>query len=225
MLFPTYTHSYRLTIAVDDNGVMREASSVISPSFQDHYWNPAAWTPRGLLKYRWKQTCTGAPPYLDFGDRGLLLIGMHNSYSSVQTLAMNVFIPKEDRGWLINLPYVDKIRNVPARAKRSVEISDWPQFIWLRDPKDPESAAFVSGQLLTTGAYNFKLLSVEIEMTTDAASRDIEPKLLAMLPWLSAMRERESSGTHFGTVASCEMRTACEQQARKLYAGDLLCAD
>lgn len=66
LLFPTYTHRYRLTVNIEADGKLHSGSSVIEVRRNDH--GPL----EGLLHGRFDEEITGESPIVDLGKRGVV---------------------------------------------------------------------------------------------------------------------------------------------------------
>jgi hypothetical protein len=186
--FPTYTHRFRLTFQIEENGQVKEGTGVITVSNQDNSWVP-------LTQTRWTRTARGPSPWIDLGARGILLIAIlpHVPYSydpkpyDAGSLSFVAFFGADQYGnsKITPLNVIDIKKQV---GPRTLHDDQYPEFVWLSNPADPSSAKIVPPQLFTEviGA-DVRLVSVSVEITTDHSDNSLYQKL----PWLAELEKQE----------------------------------
>ena len=186
--FPVYTHRFRLTFQVEVNGKVKEGSGVITVAIQDNQMVP-------LNQSRWNLTRRGPSPWIDLGQRGILLAAIEphifsykpNPYD-VGELSFVVYFGAEHGRPEISRENVRNIAN--QKGKRQLKDNQLPEFIWLPDPHNPKSAQIVPpsrfgdviGQDVSLGA-------VFVEITRDHSNASLYEKL----PWLQTMEKKEKA--------------------------------
>jgi hypothetical protein len=197
LLFPTYSHRYRLGIDVDVAGETRSGSSVIEVR-----WHLFPESLRCLFGCNIGYSRVyGQAVLIDMGPQGALLATLWpaNTTSSGQAvpadfLALRAFgsQPLPSTGYSLSPETPDSIREMfrmsNARGKAILSANNMPQFIWLKDANDPASAKpILAKDFPSVFDGNVRLRAASIEITTDPIATGLEQKL----PWLKAMREEQ----------------------------------
>jgi hypothetical protein len=176
--FPTYTHRFRLTFQVEVDGKVKEGAGVITVMDQDNQWVP-------LTQKRWSRTAKGPSPWIDLGDRGVLLVSMgslwHAGANYAADLSFAAYFAEHGHAEITSLRVRDIHRQIGARTLRDDQM---PPFIWIERPHDPNSARILSASNLSDViGPNVRFLKLTVEITKDRADSSIYGKL----PWLAAM--------------------------------------
>jgi len=176
--FPTYTHRFRLTFEIDDNGQTKVGTGVITVRDTDNDWLLAAQT-------RWMRDAVGPPPWVDLGDRGILIpaiMPMYPMSGKLNPVAMLSFV-----GYLgakygspnITKQNIKQIRT--ASGIREIPNDQLPQFIWFSNPLDRNSARPVApDEFETVIGPGIRFVRMYVEITTD----EPDMSLYGRLPWL-----------------------------------------
>ena len=185
--FPVYTHRFRLTFQVEVNGKVKEGSGVITVLHQDNQHVP-------LTQKRWKLSEYGPSPWIDLGERGIVLaaieIHVPSNYKpkpfDAGLLSFVAYFGAEHGNPNISQRTVREIHNQSGR--RQLKDNQLPEFIWLPNPSDPNSAQIVPpdsfGDIVGS---DIRLGAVFVEVTEDRPDNS----LYAKLPWLKAMAQKE----------------------------------
>jgi hypothetical protein len=147
--FPTYSHRYRLTIAVETDGQVHSASSVIEVRFR--FW----------------------PQFL----AGLAAGGQYAV--DVRGQAVRAFnpLPQMPQGsYVVTKERLRELPRPPACADLTAD--NLPQFIWFKDVADQRTARPTKAtEFSATIAEGTRLVSATIEMTDSPIVIDIDKKL------------------------------------------------
>jgi hypothetical protein len=194
--FPTYTHRFRLTFQVEVDGQVKEGTGVITVTDQDNQWVP-------LSQKRWKRATRGPSPWIDLGNRGILVVAINNHVPTdyeprpyaAGMLSFVAFFKAKHGSPNISGRTVRDIRTQTGR--RQLGLDQLPEFIWLPAPLDPLSAVRVPPQrfseLIGEGVV---LRDVYVEVTNDEPNNSLYGKL----PWLAEMERSDHGWAGLGTV-------------------------
>lgn len=189
LAFPTYTHKFRLTFQVESDGVVKEGSSVITVTDTDQS------IVGSLAPRRWIRSSKGPVPWVDLGNRGLLLVSMNNynvpkppQTYYVGGLSFVAFYDAKPGDEKLDEAHIKAIRE--EKGRRYVPVDRLPTFIWLSDPLDPNSAKIVPPTSFADEiGGGTRLISMTVEITNDIADRSIYDRL----PWLAEMERKQRS--------------------------------
>jgi hypothetical protein len=202
VVFPTYTHRYRLIGEVEINGKTYSGSSVFKVSVRDQSGTISA--------LPWATHVVGDAVFIDLDERGALLIP--NQWVQTKELSGESLMYLAQWAFKKQLPPADKYgfdaKILSALSKvRGVEelqSDELPQFVWLRNVNDQSSAQVIRpsqfSQLIGGGA---NLKSVKVEMTYDAPTRN---SLWKKLPWLSKAFDAEKQEKHLRSGGIYQLR-------------------
>jgi hypothetical protein len=175
--YPTYTHRYRLTIAIEVDGKVYRDSSVIEvswigqPKFGD--------APPFISSVR------GQAPFIDLGSRGALAAALHSSNFGGKFVSANILAIRAfgiDGG-------PDAYRRISQEnGRRDLTADNLPMFILFSDVANAETArAGHIGYLFDSTA---RLVEANVEITRDPIVIDLDRKL----PWYQALAARQKAG-------------------------------
>ena len=183
--FPTYTHKFRLTFQVEVDGKVKEGSSVITVYDKDLQWMP-------LVQKRWRRWARGPSPWIDLGERGIILVSMtpHGRYEprpfSVAALSFAAYFDARPESNKIELEYIKKISS--EHGIRQLMKGQLPSFIWFPSPMKPSSAKVVAPkQFPEIVGPDVKLGLVTVEITNAEPNRSLYDKL----PWLAELERQQ----------------------------------
>jgi hypothetical protein len=186
LLFPIYTHRYRLSIDIDVAGVTHAGSSVIEVRWQ--VWPEALACLFG---------CTfgdsrvyGQAVLVNLGTQGVILAALWpaNTTQPGQAVPANFLAIRAFGSDPLPATGRDIFKMSTARGTATLRANNLPQFIWLKDATDPATAKpLLAADFPTELGGNVRLQRASIEITTDPITTGLEAKL----PWLTAMRERQ----------------------------------
>jgi hypothetical protein len=194
--FPTHSHRYRLTIAVEVDGQVHSASSVIEVRFRFGPQFLAGLAAGG----QYAVDVRGQAVLVDLGARGALVTSLR-SYTDraavdAESLALRAFnpLPQMPKGsYVVTKERLRELPRPPARTDLAPD--NQPQFIWFRDIADPTTARPVEARdFAAVIGDDARLASDYIEMTRDSLGVDIDKKL----PWYDAL---ERSQKRWGITA------------------------
>ncbi|WP_414463298.1 hypothetical protein [Hyphomicrobium sp. DY-1] len=183
LVFPQYTHRFRITITVDDNGKPRVGSGVVTVTYQN--------VDALLVNQKsWNVSARGPAPWVDLGQKGIIAAAIY-SYTPVNYEPMPYSAADLSfvayYGAKHHDPKLSKanIENISREAGlRKLRLDQMPEFIWIPDVANPNSAELVPAdkfsEIIGPG---IQLSSVTVEIT-DAGS---DNSLYQKLPWLSGM--------------------------------------
>jgi hypothetical protein len=187
--FPTYSHRYRLTIAVEVDGQVHTGSSVIEARF--HFW------PQFVAKLsngnQYAYDVTGQAVLVDLGTRGALVASLSSRLDptavSAQWLALRALDPQ------LNMPegsYVvtrERLRELyKARERVDLAPDNLPQFIWFKDVADPTTARPVkSTDFAAVIGGDAHLAFAQLELSRDPVLVDIDRKI----PWYKELERSQ----------------------------------
>jgi hypothetical protein len=195
--FPTYSHRYRLTIAVETDGQVHSASSVIEVRFR--FWPQFLAGLAGGNQYA--VDVRGQAVLVDLDAHGALVASLR-SYSDraavdARWLALRAFNPQSQMpqgGYVVTKERLRGLPEPPARAELTAD--NLPQLIWFKDVADQRTARPIKAiEFSAAIAEGARLTSAKIEMTDDPIVIDIDKKL----PWYRALEKSQKEiGSPFG---------------------------
>lgn len=183
-----YHYNYRLTLEVEAGGKVYSGSSVISVTVYDN--RKALWTHPG-----WKSVAWGGSPWVDLGERGVLLVSVEPMIRTLQERASLPFgggsfalaailqnePPFHDLFNELNLTRIAKIK------KRGEVKPDRAQLVWMPDPNRPRSAQFFSpNDQFELEARGINIRALYVEMTSERADYSA---IYDKFPWLKSMSQ------------------------------------
>lgn len=183
LVFPQYTHRFRVTINVDDNGKPKVGSGVVTVTYQNI---------DALLvnQRRWNVSARGPAPWVDLGPKGIIAAAIY-SYTpanyeplpySAADLSFVAYYGAKHHDPKISTANIKNISG--AAGPRELRFDQMPEFIWIADVNDPDTAKLVPAdkfaEIIGPGV---RLSSVTVEITKDPADNSLYQKL----PWLSSM--------------------------------------
>lgn len=188
-VFPTYTHSYRLTVEAEFRGQPVNGSGIVTVKTQDN--GPLAGIDSGI---RFHVSASGQSPVLDLGDKGLLVAVLMpqpfpGNYkprpASAKDISFRAYFGM--RGGTAEFEHeAATIRQ--QRGLRKLDENNYPGLVWVRDPKNNESAdAVMPGDLDKVIDPSLHIKEITVEITDDRNTNDIFEKL----PWLEGLRNEE----------------------------------
>jgi hypothetical protein len=183
LLFPQYTHRFRVTINVDDNGKPRSGTGIITVTYQNV---------DALLvnQKQWNVSARGPAPWVDLGPKGIIAAAIYAYYPANYeplpytgaALSFVAYYGAKHHDPKVSLANIKKISE--ATGARELRFDQMPEFIWIPDVANPASAKLVPAdkfsEIIGPG---IQLSSVTIEITDDRADKSLYERL----PWLSAM--------------------------------------
>jgi hypothetical protein len=189
--FPTYTHRYRLTIAVEVDGQVHSGSSVIEVRYR--FWPQFIAGLSGGSQYA--SNIGGQAVLVELGTRGALVASLL-SYTdraavNAQYLALRALTPMPrmpEGGYVVTR---DRLSDL-SKAQGRVDLApgNLPEFIWFRDITDPSTAKPVKAAdfaaVIGAGA---RLSSAQLELTHDPIVVDIDKEL----PWYDALEKSQKT--------------------------------
>ncbi len=189
--FPTYSHRYRLTIAVETDGQVHSASSVIEVRF--HFWPQFV---AGLSNgNQYALEVRGQAVLLNLGPRGALAASLRSytdrSSVNAEWLALRALNPQPvmpEGSYVATRERLRELPGPPARADLTPD--NLPQFIWFKDTADPTTATPVKAtEFAAVLGDDARLVSAQLEMTRDSIVVDIDKKL----PWYDALERTQKA--------------------------------
>ncbi|ABS62730.1 hypothetical protein Plav_1109 [Parvibaculum lavamentivorans DS-1] len=174
LTFPSYTFHYRLTVQVEVDGAIKEASGVIGVCWED--------TPDLPDVPTFQLRPFGQALLVDLGGHGVLFVplGANTNYEGLD---------------LSQLPFgreLPRSRDVIERAlklkgRSQVGLYNLPQFIWQPQLNDPSSAVVVTAeQFPEVISPNVRLVGVWTEITDEPVSTGLENEV----SWIGEMYEQ-----------------------------------
>ena len=178
--YPVYSFRYRLTVEVEADGGIRTGTGIFGVTWKKQIRLLPDIPLYSLRTY-------GQAVVVDLGKRGLLLVPMGQKVGEIPFLAFKTTSPAWRR-----VPRTPEEMSEFLRKRGTVKLSEQflPQFIWLREPSDPDSGRYVLPTELSTVIgpdVHLHLATAEIsDLTLGAAiSTGIEKRL----PWLVEMKK------------------------------------
>jgi hypothetical protein len=174
LTFPSYTFHYRLTVQVEVDGEIKEASGVIGIRWLD--------TPDAPNAVTFKFHAFGQALLVDLGSHGVLLVPLSASEEreglDAKRLPFGQQVPRTH-------DVVERAINV--RGPSQVAPHNLPQFIWQLQLNDPSSAVVVTArQFPEVISPNVRLIGVWTEVTDEPVSTGLEKEV----PWIGEMYQR-----------------------------------
>ncbi len=175
LTFPSYTFHYRLTVQVEVDGEIKEASGVVGIRWLD----TPDWPNAAAFKFH----AFGQTLLVDLGSYGVLFVPLSAS---------------EEREGLDakRLPFGQQVprthdvveRAINAKGPSQVAPHNLPQFIWQPQLNDPSSAVVVTArQFPEVISPNVRLVGVWTEITEEPVSTGLEEEV----PWIGEMYEQK----------------------------------
>lgn len=178
LTFPSYTFHYRLTVQVEVDGEVKEASGVIGIRWND--------TPDLPDVPTFKFHAFGQALLVDLGGHGVLFVPLSASEEreglDARRLPFGQQAPR-------TRDVVERAINVRGRSQ--VVPHNLPQFIWQSHLNDPGSAVVVTAdQFAEVISPDVRLVGVWTEITEDPVSIGLEEEA----PWIGEMyaKKRQS---------------------------------
>jgi hypothetical protein len=192
VLFHWFSHSYRMTVEVEDDGKIVTGSGIVHVSFQSN--GPLS----GLMQENYHMTFKGHSPLVDLGSKGVLLaalapIDFPANYQPKPMLAGYIaLVAYFGKGWSSG-PENDAITNMFRirfqRGKRVLVETDYPGLIWMPDPNNPKTAQPVMpSEIPVIIGPGVRLHSISVEIASDRNNNELFEKL----SWLTAMQKYEN---------------------------------
>lgn len=198
VLVPTETWRYRLTLTVNDNGVLRTGSSVIEiggRSTRDLPL-PIPGNTGGIGVAR------GEAVVIDLGKKGMLfaLLKSENDSNHAAYIVCNIFGMPNEVGGCAGAATPEGIRYyAKLKGKSDVPIKELPMLVRFRDINDPKTIEKVDPKNLEASfGSGVTLENATIEMTGDAITIGIE----RWLPWLPKYYNMRFDGERYGNFES-----------------------
>jgi hypothetical protein len=175
LTFPSYIFHYRLTVQVEVDGEVKEASGVIGI----HWLDTPDWPNAVTFKY----CAFGQALLVDLGGYGVLFVPLSAS---------------EEREGLDakRLPFGQQVPRTPDVIERAINVRgpsqvaphNLPQFIWQPQLNDPSSAVVVTAeQFAEVISPNVRLVRIWTEITDEPVSTGLEKEV----PWIGEMYEQK----------------------------------
>ena len=183
-----YHYNYRLTLEVEADGKVYSGSSVISVQVEDN--RQALWVHPG-----WATSAWGASPWVDLGERGVVLVSVEPMIRTLQeraslpfgggSFALAAFLrnepPFNDLFNELNLTRIAKIK------ERGEVKPDRAQLVWMPDPNKPKGAQFFPpNDQSELEARGINVRALYVEMTSERADYSA---IYEKFPWLKSMSQ------------------------------------
>jgi hypothetical protein len=182
--YPTYTHRYRLTLAVEIAGQTHSGSSVIEVSWigQPHIPGAGSFIP----------SVRGQATFVDLGKHGAIVAVLTAPSHGERGIIVwpegvnAIFLAAQAFG---NDSIYEALPQLPRlTGRRNLAPQNAPRLIWFSDPASPKTARRVKAvdltRLLGSDAW---LTSAHVEITDDPIVIDIDKKL----PWLKSLKSSQ----------------------------------
>lgn len=172
------TYAYRITVEVDDNGIVRSGSAVVENT---RVWS-VCWLPGGC---RAPAYVRGEAVYLDLGPRGNLLALLSTPKSRAVGRAWTWPSWGFGSPWDHYLDPNDPLPELPPVPPTELRLDQMPLLLTIRDVLQPKSLEVVApDNLEATFGPGIRLKRILVE------SVDAEPtrNLPASIPWLAKIR-------------------------------------
>lgn len=188
LLFPSYTHRYRITVEVEADGKVHSGSAIWEGTFQEHK------ILKGLFAGGSNISMRGVPVVVNLGQRGAIVAlvrpsRLRNEYYrptpvAAHQLALNAYYgPRKGR----KRRFGGKIKGYKTVSGETepklLNPDNYPAFVWLRDPNNVRSAEpappFEWSEQIDPSVA---LRSITLQITSDGVSGDAQQKL----PWLKS---------------------------------------
>jgi hypothetical protein len=171
-MYPGQTYRYRLSISPEIDGQVRTASSVIEVTATESPFGGGGATLRGQA------------PYLDLGDRGVLIFSLGNDYDHNNTRAA-LWLGAKAFGNDSSIPNIYKLPSLTGRRDLPPDLI--PIAIWFSKPGDPTvRRALVPQEFSDAFGPDARVTSASVEITRDPVVIDIDKKLPSWLFPLTA---------------------------------------
>ncbi|WP_041535908.1 hypothetical protein [Parvibaculum lavamentivorans] len=181
LFYPKYFFNYRMTVEVEVDGEVRQASNVFGV-----YWEK---TPTFLSVGTHQRRAFGQALLVDLEEHGCILIPVNTNTNvpgeSTSVIPFLVFLADEPPAYRGPPHTADRVRKT-MRSRGRVKLREdiLPQFIWLPDKNDYASARVLSAEEFSKAIGSaVQLRGVWIEITKDSVTYGLEKKL----PWLNEM--------------------------------------
>lgn len=203
LMFPTYTHRYRMTVQIDADGALHTGSGVVEVRRNSN--GPLT----GITQVGYAEKIEGRAPLVDLGRHGVVLAALRPHPLADLFKPRPVIASQLAFAAIYGPDYYKRNPEYAAEERQQgLEIAShiqerkgtyvlsseaYPSFVWLRDPADRQSAQpLLASDMPTTIDASVRIRSVKIEMTRDSFSNELFEKL----PWLSAAwAEEQKHGT------------------------------
>ncbi len=198
-MYPGQTYRYRLSISPEIDGQVRTASSVIEVTATESPFGGGGATLRGQA------------PYLDLGNRGVLIFSLgndygHNSARAALWLGAKVFGNDSSIRNIYKLPSLTGRRDLPPDLI--------PIAIWFSKPGDPTvRRALFPQEFADVFGPGARVASASVEITRDPVVIDLDRKLPS---WLSPLTT-ETTGL---VVSGPDWAASTNVQRRHLLRND-----
>lgn len=173
--YPGYTYRYRLSISPEIGGQVRTASSVIEVTAEE--------SPFGGGGARLR----GQAPYLDLGERGVLIFSLGNDYGGSDRAAL--WIGAKAFGNDSSIPNIKKLPALTGR--RELPSESIPLAIWFPKTGDlTQRRALFPQDFEAAFGPGARIASASVEITREPVVLDIDKKL----PWLAPLTAKPKGG-------------------------------
>ncbi len=184
----TYHYNYKLTLVVEADGKVHSGSSIISVTVYDN--RKALWSHPG-----WATSAWGGSPWVDLGERGVLLVsveptfyqvspGVHRPFGGAALPFAAFFGAKPPLLGELNEANLIQMSTIRKRGEVSPLLA---QLMWMPAANRPKSAEFFppndQAELETRG---ITVRSLFVEMTNERADYSAT---YDKFPWLKGMQE------------------------------------
>jgi len=177
VIYPTYSHRYRLTLAIEVDGQVHTGSSVIEVRFKRQ--------PRFLPDVaEYAIGVHGQAALVDLGPHGVIVAALHPGTieNGPVRAAYLALIAYGMRG-------SDDYPKMAAQTGRR-ELPRMPLLIWFSDITDPNTArAITSADFPGLFGPSARLKEASVEITQEPVVIDLDKKL----PWYKALAEQQKS--------------------------------
>lgn len=178
VVFPTYTHRYRLTISIEVDGQVHTGSSVIEIAYvrQPELPSVGDFAPPRVR---------GQAPFVDLEQYGAVVAALHpgairNGSSNVTYLAM--------KAYGVGGGYEAYRTIAQQRGRRDLSADNMPLLIWFEKVGDPTTAQVLDPRDFSSKlGPDARLHAAYVEITDDPIQVDIDKKL----PWYPELAERQ----------------------------------
>ncbi len=185
-LYPTETYKYRLAMAIEVNGVAKQASSVIEvasiaqPAFGSA---PPA-----------RNEISGQAVLLNVGDRSAIVAALNtggNSDVEENAVAAAWLVPMAfGGGRSLSFQEASKVTGSRLLTEKNL-----PRLIFFSDISDPKTARKIHpGDIPDILGSSSKFIGVSVEKTKDKLFIDLDKRL----PWYSMLKERREIPISYG---------------------------
>ena len=177
-VYPTYSHRYRLTIAIEIDGKVHSGSSVIEINWRGQPYIPGAGS--------FARDIRGQAVFVDLQSRGAIVATLSpgdpsgappDGSRSVIWLLPQAFLGRVSGDDLPELPKL--------RGRRELAPTNMPRMIWFPDIAEPKSARrFTVTDIPTLFGPGARLTTAEVEITDAPIVVDIDKKF----PWFGMLQ-------------------------------------